>query len=351
MAPPLAATAPQAHPASPNHVAPSLTRYGFTPSADLVFRSLTAYGPQTGGRLARDLGMPVTVVLGCLAELRDGGLVCEPAGPRGSSGTWRAVPLARAMAAVAHRRRPGADASRRPSAHAMELSNALVELGGGVNHLTTRDAARRRLAALVGMARREHLAMNPESTFDESAKTAAGSMDRMLRDRGVAVRMIGVQPRDVDLLVPYGGVDAGGSGASYRESPGVPLKLIVVDRAVALFPVDPGNYERGYLEIHHAPVVESLVATFERHWQSSAPSAATGLFLTDREAALVNLLARGHTEARAARELRISERSVSGALRALMDRLKVHNRFQLGLLLGSAGVFGPPPRHDRPPAG
>ncbi|WP_262286641.1 LuxR C-terminal-related transcriptional regulator [Micromonospora sp. MA102] len=351
MAPPLAATAPQAHPATPIRPAPSLTRYGFTPATDLVFRSLTAYGSQTGGQLARDLGMPLTVVLGCLAELRDGGLVCEPAGPRAAGGTWRAVPLAQAMTAVAHLCQPGAGASGRPSARSMRLSEELVELGAGVNHLTTRDAARRRLAALVGMARREHLAMNPESAFDESAKTAAGSMDRTLRERGVSVRMIGVQPRDVDLLTPYGGIDAGGSTDSYRESPGVPLKLIVVDRSVALFPVDPGNYERGYLEIRHAPVVESLVATFERHWRSCATGTQAGLFLTDREAALVNLLARGHTEARAGRELRISERSVSGILRALMDRLRVDNRFQLGLVLGAAGVFGPPPGHDRPPAG
>jgi len=57
--------------------------------------------------------------------------------------------------------------------------------------------------------------------------------------------------------------------------------------------------------------------------------------LTAREESLVALLALGHTDASAARDLRISARSVTNILRALMDRLGVENRFQLGLALGA----------------
>jgi LuxR family transcriptional regulator, transcriptional regulator of spore coat protein len=56
--------------------------------------------------------------------------------------------------------------------------------------------------------------------------------------------------------------------------------------------------------------------------------------LSDREHALVSLLAQGHTDVSAAEELGISARSVTNILRALMDRLGVENRFQLGLALG-----------------
>jgi DNA-binding CsgD family transcriptional regulator len=59
---------------------------------------------------------------------------------------------------------------------------------------------------------------------------------------------------------------------------------------------------------------------------------------SDRERLLVALLAQGHTDASAARTLRISERSVTYAVRALMDRLGVDSRFQLGLALGAMGV-------------
>ena len=65
--------------------------------------------------------------------------------------------------------------------------------------------------------------------------------------------------------------------------------------------------------------------------------------LSPREAAVVGLLARGYTDARAARELHLSERSISNILRSIMDRLGVDNRFQLGAALGLLAVVPRPP--------
>jgi len=65
-------------------------------------------------------------------------------------------------------------------------------------------------------------------------------------------------------------------------------------------------------------------------WGAALPK----ITLSDRERALVALLAQGHTDVSAAEELGISARSVTNILRALMDRLGVDNRFQLGLALG-----------------
>jgi DNA-binding NarL/FixJ family response regulator len=70
-----------------------------------------------------------------------------------------------------------------------------------------------------------------------------------------------------------------------------------------------------------------------------------GPFMLDaREQALVSLLATGLTDASAARRLRVSPRTVTNVLRALMDRLGVNNRFQLGLALGLAARHGTGPR-------
>ena len=49
--------------------------------------------------------------------------------------------------------------------------------------------------------------------------------------------------------------------------------------------------------------------------------------------------------------MRISARSVTNALRALMDRLGVDNRFQLGLALGALEVIVPPSLTGASPAG
>ena len=65
--------------------------------------------------------------------------------------------------------------------------------------------------------------------------------------------------------------------------------------------------------------------------------------LTPREDAVVRLLARGYTDARAARELHISERSVSNLVRSTMDKLGVDNRFQMGVALGLLSAVPMPP--------
>jgi len=67
------------------------------------------------------------------------------------------------------------------------------------------------------------------------------------------------------------------------------------------------------------------------------------LSLTPRERALIGLLVTGHTDAMAARELHISERSVTSIMRSLMDRVGVSNRFHLGVALGTLRIAPAPP--------
>jgi LuxR family transcriptional regulator of spore coat protein len=65
--------------------------------------------------------------------------------------------------------------------------------------------------------------------------------------------------------------------------------------------------------------------------------------LSARERELVALLADGHTDVTAARQLQIAERSVTNLVRSLMDRCGVNNRFQLGFALAALGVAPRPP--------
>lgn len=69
------------------------------------------------------------------------------------------------------------------------------------------------------------------------------------------------------------------------------------------------------------------------------------IMLTPREKAIVELLAEGHADAAVAQRLGVSQRTVTYALRALMDRVGVENRFQLGLALGATETT-PPPAED-----
>src|SRR5205823_14513501 len=92
--------------------------------------------------------------------------------------------------------------------------------------------------------------------------------------------------------------------------------------------------DRGYLV---RPAAEALT---EANQQPDGPAIA----LTPRERAIVELLAQGHTDETAARELDLSRRTVGYALGGLMSRLGVDNRFQLGLALGAMKAASPAPR-------
>jgi DNA-binding CsgD family transcriptional regulator len=58
--------------------------------------------------------------------------------------------------------------------------------------------------------------------------------------------------------------------------------------------------------------------------------------LSPREQRIISLLASGHTDTGVATQLGLSVRTVAYAVRGLMERHGVQNRFQLGLVLGAA---------------
>jgi len=327
--------------------APSLVPWGMSPDADLVYRTLVGFGPADAAELERSLGMSRRRVLAALDELAAAGatLSAPAATPRGV--TWAARPPSEV---IADRRRARLRLVHTGAREAHEP----LPLGDDLRHLPSRAATRERLATLATITRHEHLAINTEQRFDAESSRSAAPMDQALINRGVRMRVLGVQPPDRRWLTPPPGKPDGNRHCpEYREAPTVPMKLIVVDRRVAFFPVSPADFSRGYLEIAQPPVVAALVALFERHWDTAqAPQEHTlyDIALDPRERALIELLARGHTDASAARELRISARSVSYILRGLMDRLGVENRFQLGLAIGAMRTAQNPPPPTPSPA-
>lgn len=337
---------------------PSLVRWGVSADADLVYRTLVTFGPHTRQGLGAELLMPVGRIDDALAELRAlGAATVSAAGPAAArrTATWAAVPPDVAVPALRTRRLRLVDQQALAESHRRVVRGLRTRLGalplsapalGGlldeqVRYLPTRELSRARYAELLP-GRRETLTINPEQAFDaESARTGA-ELDRRLIAQGTRMRVLGVPPADQDTLDPQ---EAYHPAYQTRESPQVPLKLLILDRAVALLPADPTNIGRGYVEIGHPGVVRALADLFEQHWALACDphvGAVTPIALSPREQALVNLLALGHTDVTAAAQLRISARSVTNTLRHLMDRLGVDNRFQLGLVLGAMRAAYPP---------
>ncbi|HEX6682210.1 MAG TPA: helix-turn-helix transcriptional regulator [Candidatus Limnocylindrales bacterium] len=326
---------------------PLLTRWGLSPDADLVFRTLTMFGPQTASGLERDLGISRHRVDRALSDLDDAGAAAPAVQSGLKERRWCARSSEETMHGLRrwrHRppRRPG------PRTDPVAVSRRAVdgiELGNGLRHLTSRNAARLRMAELVAIIQYSHVSMNPEASFEPASMKAAAPLDNLLQARGVQTRMLGVTQADPDLLLPYGGIPKEAL-PTYRQAESLPMKLIIVDRKVAVFPVEPSNLEQGYLEVSQPPVVDALALSFEQYWAAAHDLSETvmpAFELSPREHAIVTLLTLGHTDAGVARELRISERSVSNILRSMMDRLGVDNRFQLGVALGTLQIAPLPP--------
>ncbi|MFI7542064.1 LuxR C-terminal-related transcriptional regulator [Actinoplanes sp. NPDC049599] len=332
-------------------VIPQLTRWGVSADADLVYRALVQLGPRSERALSRELGLPGSRVAAALDELAPlGG--AEP-GPTGS-GSARIWSSAAPPELLTRLRRPPA----LPSDHERLLRH-LHALDGldlptvdrdAVRHWPSRAVTRRRIAHLVAAEQHEHLAVNTEEVFSSESWAAALPLDRSLLDRGIRVRVLSRPPSDHDRGVP---APAAGSEAEgrFRQSTELPLKLMLFDRRIALFPADPLNFDAGFVEVAHPPAVRALCGLFQRLWARGHDPFRQGvrpINLTPRERTLVALLAAGHTDVTAAAQLNLSVRTVAYTMRALMDRLGVENRFQLALLLGAAGAAPLPAGSDPP---
>ncbi|MFC7533917.1 LuxR C-terminal-related transcriptional regulator [Actinoplanes sp. GCM10030250] len=332
---------------------PSLARWGVTQDADLVYRTVVTLGVRSAPALATQLGLSARRVHAALAELHEAGAVTAGIQRRaGRAPVWMAAPAGEVVERLRARRMRVADRETQSRSHrrAVEFATggrvrpcAGEQLGDGVHYLDSRDAARDRLAALNAVERHEQLAINTEQSFDAPSARAAAPLDRSLMARGIQLRVLSLPPADGDLQVHPFLLNT--PHCTYREAADLPMKLVVVDRRVAFFPADPDDIERGYLEVSHPAMVRSLVTLFDQRWDSAVDPRRCGMpdiVLSERERALINLLAEGHTDASAATRLRLSARSVTTIMRGLMDRVGVENRFQLGLALGAVRAAGRP---------
>jgi DNA-binding CsgD family transcriptional regulator len=326
---------------------PSLAHWGRSADADLIYRTLITFGPATVSELHRDVGMPLRRIVAGVDELASIGAIASHSPTSRREPTWIPKPPATVLASLRRIRRAELElstAGQSPPPVTAQLLASSQNGRGGLRHLRTRALTRARLAELNAVAVHEHLAMNPERAFDAAAAKPAVHMDRLVLSRGVRMRVVGVHAYEPDPLISHGRRPAE-PRPDYRATASLPMKLIVVDRKIAFFPVDPDNIELGYLEVAQQPVVSALVGLFERHWESARDPwewAVPQIALNPREEALVTLLTKGHTDASAARHLRVSPRTVTAILRGLMDRLGAENRFQLGLALGTLRAVAPP---------
>jgi DNA-binding Lrp family transcriptional regulator len=316
---------------------------GIAELTERVYRAIVQNGPRDPRSLADSVGIGVDALTVVIEELTELGLlqvgaeVLEPLPPR--------LPL-RALA----------DHYERAAAGAREASESLAQLWARQSSapdymevLTTTARVMDVTARLHDEAEHEVMALSigPRGDSAPPPNRQPGASEALRR--GVAYRVVyGARIlREVEVMaLVQESVDA---GESARVFPNVPCNLQIVDgkRAVLIAPM-PGPERLHGVMFFDGGFLESLIGIFETYWTLGVPIAAGHLAVEEISQAvsqgpnndtrrLLSLLGAGLTDGSIARELGVSERTVTRRIMALQDALAARSRFQLGVQAARRG--------------
>lgn len=243
--------------------------------------------------------------------------------------------LAREQAEVSRRQQQVENARAAVAALvANYTSNRGAAESGTLEVLEGLDAIRGRLEDLAQASTTEVLSFLPRPQSEESM-AASRPLDEAALARGVAVRSV-----YLDSIVNHPATYRyalwlTGSGGECRTAPTLPLWMQVVDRQVAVVPLEPAGPSHAAVLMGCPGMVHALHSMFERYWETATPAGprrcAPAQELSTLEHALLRLLANGCKDEMAARHLGVSVRTVRRLISTLMSRLGAASRFEAGV--------------------
>lgn len=257
----------------------------------------------------------------------------------------RPMPPAAAIRTLVHLRQ--AELHRRSAeleqlmASAQRIADRLVEgssraYEGGIEVVAGALAIIGRVDSMLAAAEHEVMildrlpyAKGPEE-YDDSSRSAGLDVESLL-ERGVVVRTV----VDRDALGYPGRTRSlhrlAEQGARIRTSPGVPTKMIMVDRRITLLPpteaTDPAATA---LVVGDALLHNALAPLFETVWERSTPLGSPDVELSETQRELLALLAAGLKDEAIARRVGVHVHTVRRRIAGLLESLAAETRFQAG---------------------
>lgn len=316
-----------------------LDALGMDPRAEDVYRLLMGRPDWGVAQIAAHLGEPQARVHRLLDLLIDLRLVVEQEDPPMLRPVHPHIGLAALVArgeADLGRRRQEIDAMRA----ALQQLSAAFHAGGGfpedvIERLDGLDAVRARLVDLAHTARAECLSLLTGGAQLPDAMLSSKPLDQLALERGVDIRSVYQDSYRNDAATAAYVRWLASMGGQTRATPMLPMQLVVVDREIALVPIDPHDGRRGALEVRSLGIVAALCELFELIWRGARPWDAEPVLdehgLNEQQRELVRLLAGGETDEVVARRLGLSVRTVRRMTAQLMQRLGAHSRFQAGV--------------------
>ncbi len=204
------------------------------------------------------------------------------------------------------------------------------------------DAVQSRISELAASSTSECMTFNPGGAHSSAALEASKPLDRDVISRGVNMRTVYLDSVRNDPRTSEYAHWLTELGGQVRTVPVLPVRMVLVDRKVALLPVDALNTRKGAIQLQSPGVVAALIDLFERVWAQAVPLGAPPMKrqengLTPREQELLKLLAQGMTDAAAGKSLGLSLRTVRRMTADLSERLNARSRFEAGLRAGQRG--------------
>ena len=320
-----------------------LSVLGVSESEEKVYEAVASTGSATPREIAERAGLTSRVTLSALQALRGKGLVAVHVGQQQR---WGLTPPEPAFDALVH-----------------EQQQALAQVRTRAQQLTEQvraQSARRRPDELVALAegadamtahfeQLQRLAQKEVNVFDlpPYPSTGGATPNALQVERisaGVAYRVLYDHcVLDNPALVARIRVDIE-NGEQARVMPGVPLKLAIADRTMALVPLTDAATDPSTLVIRPSVLLDSLAALFDALWQRAIPlrlDATTQPDVDRDHIEIIQLLAIGMSDSRIARHLHTSDRTVRRRIAAAMQALGAETRFQAGMLALQKGWLNP----------
>ncbi|MFE2977325.1 LuxR family transcriptional regulator [Streptomyces sp. NPDC059258] len=316
-----------------------LTTFGLELLEEAVYRELSASPPPTAEQIADRLASVPDLVRGCLDRLIELGLARTSF--EDPDGFAAVDPLLSLRESLAGQHEELLRRQRRAAETHAEVVRLLMSDASGrpgraeqVERLLGADEVQRRVDRLAGGAVGEVLAFVPGGARPAPELAAARRNGAALLSRAVRIRAVGTDIGAHDAATRAHVRWLTGNGGEFRGC-GTPLPwMVVFDGSVALVPLDPRDTAAGALQLTDPGLVAPLVLLFEQTWSSAVPLDAGPPPADDapdgKERALLRLVAEGCTDAAAAGQLHVSQRTARRMMALLMERLGARSRFEAG---------------------
>lgn len=214
-----------------------------------------------------------------------------------------------------------------------------------IEQLVGIDAVQARLERLAENASTECLSFMPGGAQPAESIAAGKPLNEVALYRGVSIRTIYLDSVRNDRTTAEYAQWLTELGGEIRTVPTLPERLLIVDREVALVPLDPDNGRNGAIQLVGRGVIMTLVAFFGHLWATATPFGhppeRDEHGLTSQERELLQMLAAGLTDEAAAKRFSLSVRTVRRMMADLMERLGAHSRFEAGLRVAERGWLEP----------